>query len=891
MDLSKKQPDNKDPPTSQPENTSFIKPENTSFIKQSGLFDDFKKCIEGFDETADANGYADVYSKVEELKRNAKAGREGGAINGLPKKDEMSFQEVTRYNILDGTIMHCHEQSYSQDGRLVNAEQKLATAACSNQNEGPFLRSLLQKKAGESGDGETSSVGSPSQATDADNSQDKSYLCKVCKKQYASKSSLRKHFCFPTSEEANGQQLPQMGDAQRAPPPPQLTGIRIKQEIPEGQVPNGITPSQPIPTFFVKTENGTAAAAAMPPPMLGDRQFVVPTPPGVPGVPGEDGEEIFTCPVCSMTFKHSSHLMRHRRTHTNERPFECTDCHQAFRRKCHLKRHWQRIHSGEKPFKCAICGKAFSDRDHQRQHETIHGPETYPCFRCRSVFPSENYLLNHLADNPECKAALARDGDISPRRMRGKHKGQPTAYKCGLCGELFKKLRQIQTHQRVRHHDVFEKKYKCNLCGKGFDLISDLTHHRNNHAVRSKLDVDKNGEVHHPPGFRAPAHGPHGPININTAGIGPLSTKGVQNKAQLLDMLQQLEKRIQQQQQQVKKIETQQEQMSQEMVDPEVNNSSNLLRQVVNSHPQLNGTEIRYMLETRGPDIGHDLSMAAMRAKEARKAEGMENGGSPAKRPRQEPEAIDLSTKSSPPIRDRSPDDAGGKPAVLSGAEISVTVAAHMAKENFDQSQTKAILNLMSDNRHKCEQCGLSFLLYSEFRAHRKRHERARAAMCKEEHSEHSSELLAGNPEADRSLCRDCCSQDAPAVSPRTSPQGGAGSQPNGDGKDVVREANGDHQRHCARGHHNRVHESTTPDNRPRPCDGCLLLREQLNKEREEKETLRQEIDRLREALVSYAEAAASHESPLRGSSELTAMFNRLTAIRTVEEAKAASVK
>ena len=420
--------------------------------------------------------------------------------------------------------------------------------------------------------------------------------------------------------------------------------------------------------------------------------------------------------------------------------------------------------------------------------------------RCRSVFPTENYLLNHLADNPECKAALAREGDVSPRRVRGKHKGQPTAYKCGLCGELFKKLRQIQTHQRVRHHDVFEKKYKCNLCGKGFDLISDLTHHRNNHAVRSKLDVDKNGEIHHPPGFRAPTH--HGPLP--TGQTVPV-TKGVQNKAQLLDMLQQLEKRIQQQQQQVKKIENQQEQMNQDLVEPDGTANSNLLRQLTNSHPQMNGTEIRYMLETRAPNVGQDLTMAALRAKEVRKADTGDIG-SPAKRPRQEPEAIDLSTKSSPPIREnKSPDNA--KAALLSGADISVTVAAHMAKENFDQSQTKAILNLMSDNRHKCEQCGLSFLLYSEFRAHRKRHERARAVMCKEEHSENTSEFLAGNPEADRSLCRDCCSQDAPAVSPRTSPQSGGDSLPNGEGHGKEgKEATGDHQRHCARGHghHNR---------------------------------------------------------------------------------------
>ena len=377
MDLTKKGGDS--PPLPSPSTpatppTPTSQSENTAYIKQSGLLDDFKKCIEGFDETAGTNGYADVYSKVEELKRNAKAvrGNVGGeTMNGLAKKDGLSFQEVTRYNILDGTIMHCHEQtSYGQAGRQAQAEQasKLATAACSNQNEGPFLRSLLQKKSGESGDGETSSVGSPSQATDAD-SQDKSYHCKVCKKKYMSKSSLRKHHCFPSNDAENPQAQPD----DKPMIPPQLTAIHIKQEIPEGQVPNGIAPSQPMPTFFVKSENG--APAPMLPNIPNQPPFVTPTP------PGEEGEETFSCPVCSMTFKHSSHLMRHRRTHTNERPFECTDCHQAFRRKCHLKRHWQRIHSGEKPFKCAICGKAFSDRDHQRQHETIHGPETYPCFR------------------------------------------------------------------------------------------------------------------------------------------------------------------------------------------------------------------------------------------------------------------------------------------------------------------------------------------------------------------------------------------------------------------------------------------------------------------------------------------------------------------------------
>ncbi|GFY41391.1 hypothetical protein TNIN_486811 [Trichonephila inaurata madagascariensis] len=47
----------------------------------------------------------------------------------------------------------------------------------------------------------------------------------------------------------------------------------------------------------------------------------------------------YQCHLCSYSASYYSHLERHFRIHTGERPFKCTMCEKSFTQKCHLKGH------------------------------------------------------------------------------------------------------------------------------------------------------------------------------------------------------------------------------------------------------------------------------------------------------------------------------------------------------------------------------------------------------------------------------------------------------------------------------------------------------------------------------------------------------------------------
>ncbi|KAK3881018.1 hypothetical protein Pcinc_014475 [Petrolisthes cinctipes] len=136
---------------------------------------------------------------------------------------------------------------------------------------------------------------------------------------------------------------------------------------------------------------------------------------GLAGLAGAEPQ--YVCQVCGKRFGFPSHLNRHVRIHTGERPYACHLCPQRFMQKVHLKSHIRSLHistsrdgemtarglGGAEPnYVCQICGKAFLYPSHLVRHTRIHtGERPYACPHCPRRFVQKGHLKNHIRANHE----------------------------------------------------------------------------------------------------------------------------------------------------------------------------------------------------------------------------------------------------------------------------------------------------------------------------------------------------------------------------------------------------------------------------------------------------------------------------------------------------------
>ena len=93
--------------------------------------------------------------------------------------------------------------------------------------------------------------------------------------------------------------------------------------------------------------------------------------------------------MCEKVFQSPSHLARHMRTHTKEKPYECDVCEKRFSESGNLTKH-MRIHTNEKPYECDVCEKRFSQSGNLKKHICVKF--SYSGFEKHCVHTNENRM-------------------------------------------------------------------------------------------------------------------------------------------------------------------------------------------------------------------------------------------------------------------------------------------------------------------------------------------------------------------------------------------------------------------------------------------------------------------------------------------------------------------
>ncbi|XP_058452997.1 zinc finger protein 564-like [Malaya genurostris] len=180
----------------------------------------------------------------------------------------------------------------------------------------------------------------------------------------------------------------------------------------------------------------------------------------------------YTCKYCDKKFATNARLVRHERSHTNEKPFRCKYCEKSFNNETSQNAH-ERTHTGERGYRCDCCGNCYRTSNALKEHlGSAHAEST-------GSKPRSQMTKSFFLDPVKCEVEGCDFSTIN-RAKYYSHKGKhELKYCCQNCSERFPTRQRLQQHM-YKHTGI--KPYCCELCGKGFRFKNSFNEHLDKHG-------------------------------------------------------------------------------------------------------------------------------------------------------------------------------------------------------------------------------------------------------------------------------------------------------------------------------------------------------------------------------------------------------------------------